>query len=188
MQKFKNILRIWLPAAVILTGICGLVYMAEQQSLRQGANDPQIQLAEDAAAALSDGKSTITAVVPASIVDVGRSLAPFIMAFDPSEAVSASSGLLHGQNPVLPAGVLDYVKKNGEDRITWQPEPGVRIAAVVERVESTGGFVLAGRSLREVEKRENQTVQITAVFWLVTLAASLLVAAVAESLLSSHIN
>jgi hypothetical protein len=41
----------WLPLAVAITILAGLVYATVQQSLRQGANDPQIQLAEDTAAA-----------------------------------------------------------------------------------------------------------------------------------------
>jgi hypothetical protein len=69
---------------------------------------------------------------------------------DQGEAV-ASSGALHGQIPSLPAGVLDYVRENSEDRVTWQPEAGVRIAAVIVRFEGVeSGFVLAGRSLREL--------------------------------------
>jgi hypothetical protein len=61
--KAKNILRHWLPLAAVTTLLCGLVYLAVQQSLRQGANDPQIQMAEDAAAALVAG-STPESVLP----------------------------------------------------------------------------------------------------------------------------
>ena len=55
MSKLKNILRYWLPLAAVTTLLCGLIYLAVQQSLRWGANDPQIQMAEDAAAALAAG-------------------------------------------------------------------------------------------------------------------------------------
>ncbi len=42
----------------------------------------------------------------------------------------------------------------GEDRITWQPEPGIRSAVVVVHYTgATPGYVMAGRSLREVEWR-----------------------------------
>jgi hypothetical protein len=50
MQRIQNILRAWLPIAVVTAAFCGLAYLTVQQSLRQGANDPQIQMAEDAAA------------------------------------------------------------------------------------------------------------------------------------------
>jgi hypothetical protein len=45
------------------------------------------------------------------------------------------------------------------------------------------GFVLAGRSLREVEKRESQVEQISGIVWLVTLAGSLVVVTGSELIL-----
>jgi hypothetical protein len=45
----KTILKYWLLIVIIVTGICGLIYGVVQQDIRQGANDPQIQMAEDAA-------------------------------------------------------------------------------------------------------------------------------------------
>jgi hypothetical protein len=173
VRLIKDILRHWLPPAVVATALCGLVYLAVQQVLRQSANDPQIQMAEDAAAVLASG-GAVEQVLPAAIIDIAHSLAPFTMVFDDKGKVLASSGLLHGQMPELPAGVLDYVRQHGQDRITWQPEPGVRVATVVVSYAGTApGFVLAGRSLREVEKRETQAEFEAGAAWLVTLAASL---------------
>ncbi len=62
MNKLKNIFRIWLPFAVTVTAFCALTYAAVQQSFRQNANDPQIQLAEDAVDAIVDGKGVETVV------------------------------------------------------------------------------------------------------------------------------
>ena len=47
-----TMMKTWVPLTIGTTLLCGLVYLATQQSIRQGANDPQIQMAEDAAAAL----------------------------------------------------------------------------------------------------------------------------------------
>ena len=55
MQIVKNIIRHWLPLAVLTFAFCGLVYLAVQQDLRIGANDPQIQMAEDIASAITGG-------------------------------------------------------------------------------------------------------------------------------------
>lgn len=173
MPRLTNILRQWLPLAALATGLCGLVYLSAQQGLRAGANDPQIQLAEDAAAALAGGAAP-AAQAPGGPVNVADSLAPFVMVFDAQGALLASSGQLHGAPPALPAGVLDYVKAHGEDRVTWQPEPGVRIASVVTAYTgASAGFVLAGRSLREVEKREDQAMGLAALAWAACLAATL---------------
>ncbi len=183
MNHIKIILKVWLPLAVIITALCALVYVAVQQSLRQGANDPQIQLAEDTAAALAHGASVQT-VVPTNQVDVAQSLAPFVIVFNSNGTVAAASGQLHGQPPTLPAGVLDYVKQNGEDRLTWQPEAGVRIASVTVPFNGpTSGYVLAGRSLREVEKREGLAQFYAIVIWVAALAAALVVVTAAEFVL-----
>lgn len=178
--KIINILRQWLPLAVVTTLLCGLVYLVVQQTLRQGANDPQIQMAEDAAAALAAG-GTAEAVLPAGNVEISSSLAPFMVIYNDAGEPLAFIGLLHGVAPHLPGGVFEYTRQTGEDRVTWQPEQSVRIAAVVVAYNGVQpGFVLVGRSLREVEIRESQVEQITGIAWLVTLGASLLVVATCE--------
>jgi hypothetical protein len=180
MSKAKNILRHWLPLAAVTTLLCGLVYLAIQQSLRWGANDPQIQMAEDAAAALAAG-GTSESVLPAGRVEISNSLAPFMVLYSDTGQPLASSGLLHGAAPLLPPSIFDYTRQNSEDRVSWQPEAGVRVAAVVVAYGGAQpGFVLAGRSLREVEKRESQAEQITGIVWLVTLVVSLVLVAGCE--------
>ena len=150
MSWFLRTIKAWAPLALASIGLTFLVYLVFQQAGRMGANDPQIQMAEDAAARLEGGASPAE-VVPADTVEISTSLAPFVVVFDPGGAVLASSAELHGAAPALPDGVLAYAQTHGEDRITWQPEPGVRMAAVV--VPYPGGAVLAGRPLREVESR-----------------------------------
>ena len=170
----KIIVRYWLILAVIVTGLSWLIYGVVQQDIRQGADDPQIQLAEDGAAKLADGRS-IQEIVPIEKVDIAKSLAPYIIVFDSSGKPIASSALLNGQIPTIPAGVFDVVRQNGEDRISWQPQYGVRSAVVVTQFKgANSGFVLAGRSLREVEKREASIQQIVFVGWIGMLLFSLL--------------
>jgi hypothetical protein len=169
MQMLIAVFKKWLPLAIVTAGLCGLIYLTVQQSLRSYANDPQIQMAEDAASALDAGANA-DQLVPAQKVDIAASLAPFMMVFDDAGNILASSAMLHNENPALPAGVLDYTRQKGEDRVTWQPESSVRIATVI--VKNDGGFVLAGRSLREIEKREDQILALCelglAVLWIVT--------------------
>jgi len=168
-----TILTVWVPVAIVATALSGLVEVAVQQSLRQSANDPQIQMAEDAAAALAGGGAP-RSLLPAGQVDVARSLAPYLIVFDEAGEPLASSATLDGQVPRLPPGVFDYTRVHTEDRITYQPRPGVRSAIVVVRFGGERpGFVLAGRSLREVEKREDQLTAMVALAWVAALAASL---------------
>jgi hypothetical protein len=170
---------------VVITLISGLLYVAVQQVLRISANDPQIQIAEDAANALANGQP-MESVVPASKVDIAKSLAPYVVVFDDSGKAIASSGLLHSQFPSLPPGVFEYVRQHSETRITWQPEPGVRSAIVVTRYGGARpGFVLAGRSLREVEKRETQLEFLVGLGWLGTLFAALVAVSLSEIILAN---
>src|SRR5574342_326348 len=136
MNRLKNILRLWLPFAVAVSAFCALAYATVQQAFRQGANDPQIQMAEDAADALADGQPA-AGLVPASTVSVAKSLAPFMIIYDGQGKVTATSVQLDGSTPTLPDGVLDATRQLGENRITWQPREGVRIASVI--VSYSGG-------------------------------------------------
>ena len=173
MNRMGVILKQWLPIAAVAAVLCGLVYFAVQQALRGSANDPQIQMAEDAANSLASGTAPQTLLPPSSI-DMSRSLAPFLIFYDDSGKTLVSSASLHGQTPAPPDGVFDYVRQNGDERVTWQPEPGVRIASVIVRVTGAQpGFVLAGRSLREVEKRTALAMTQAGAALLFTLGISL---------------
>ena len=166
---FKN----WLPLAVVIVAMCGLVYLTVQQVLRQGANDPQIQLSEDFAASLNSSKAP-SGGFPAQQVEISASLAPFVMIFDDNGKVLISNALLDGKTPQYPVGVFDYVRQHGQDRVTWQPREGVRHATVVTRYSGPAGsgFVVAGRSLRDVEEQSMFFLQICAIACLLTLVAT----------------
>ena len=177
MKTIFQIIRGWLPLAIATAGLCGLAYLTVQQSLRMGANDPQIQMAEDAASALNGGAS-VDSVVPTTRVELATSLAPFMIVFDGSGKVLAASATLHGSVPAYPSGVLDYTRQKGEDRVTWQPESGVRMATVVVKYDQ--GFVLAGRSMREVEIRIDNIQTLCGLAMLVIWAASLFIITLGE--------
>jgi hypothetical protein len=184
--------------ALVLAGLATVLALAlntiPQQVLRLGANDPQIALADDLVAKLEQGIAPTDAISPASI-DIARSLTPFVIAYDDQGRPLTSQARLDGAIPTPPSGVFDYVRQHGEDRLSWQPilgttsskdqksalnggmtprAHGVRIAAVVQRVapvgNAPGGFVLAGRNMREVENREHLVGQLATLAWIVMLA------------------
>ncbi len=183
MSKMRNTLRVWLPLVVVVSAFCGLVYVSVQQVLRQGANDPQIQMAEDAAAELDSG-SAVDAVAPKAQVELSKSLAPFLDIYDASGKPVAGSGVLDGKLPDYPMGALQASRQGGENRVTWQPQGDVRIASVV--VPYKDGYAVAGRSLREAESHTAQIRAITLAAWIVTLAALLVVVALGEWVLGSN--
>jgi len=168
MPRIRRILAYWLPLAAVSTGICLFIYVAIQQNYRMNANDPQIQLAEDAAVTLAKTHDA-PAVIPQAQVELSKSLAPFVMVFEKSGKPMASSGLLGNSVPEFPDGALTASEKTGENRVTWEPQPGLRFAAVV--VAYSDGYVVAARSLREVENR----IQQTTIFAGLTLISALVV-------------
>lgn len=172
----RRALAFFLPSIVVLTLTAGIVYGVAQQANRIGANDPQIQLAEDAANRLNGGESA-TSVVGTGRVDLASGLAPFLVVFDAQGAVVASGGTLDGHDPKPPKGVLDAAQNKEWNAVTWQPRDGVRIAVVA--VSWKGGSVLAGRSLRIVEDRIESLGLLVSAAWgigLVAIGAASLIA------------
>jgi hypothetical protein len=173
-ETFKN----WLPLAVVIVIFSGLAYAVVQQNYRQNANDPQVQITEDIAAAIEQGTSPDQIAPPTGTTDIRQSLSPWVMIYDNNGKLIGSTAILDGKNPSYPTGVFDEVKKSGKDaRVTWQPENGVRMATVVTRYSgAASGYVIAGRSLREVEIREKLTEIMCAVAMLFALIITFLLA------------
>lgn len=165
-------IRYFIPFAVIITCTCALVYGTVQQNFRQSANDPQIQISEDLAsgAAQTANPAQINLGAP---IDISASLATFVIIYDKDGKEIAGNAKIAGQTPQIPGGVLEYAKAHGQDRITWQPQPNTRAAIVVTYYKGQNeGYVLVGKSLREVEKRELKLQYQVLAVWLVTMAAS----------------
>jgi hypothetical protein len=180
MFLIPRVLLRWIVPAGAVTACCVLTCLCAQQVYRQLANDPQIQMAWDIAAQLEHGADP-SAAVPAAPVELSRSLAPFVMVLDDSGAVVASSARLRGQLRTPPAGVADFVREHGEERVTWQPEPGVRVATVAVRYSrGAGGVVIVGRSLEETERRIARFGSLVLIGWLCALAALLVLVAGSE--------
>lgn len=176
----------WVPLAGLATALSLLLYLAVQQVYRETADDPQVQMAHEIARELDAGL-LIDAVVPARAVDIGVSLAPYVMVLDEGGHVVASSGQLHNEPRIVPIGVLDHVRARGEERVTWQPERGVRVATVVvRRAGATPGFVLVGRSLGESDARTFKFGQLVALAWAATLCGLLVLVGVSEYALSTE--
>lgn len=164
-------LSLFIILAVVVTIVFGTIYLAVQQNYRLSANDPQVQISESTANMLSQGQD-LTAMMPEQKADLNKSLAAFIIVYDDAQNPTISSAQLDGQIPELPKGVLDAALEHGQNRVTWQPKEGVRIASVVTRFD--GGYVLAGRSLREVESRIGLLGKEVGLGWLAAIIAAFL--------------
>lgn len=163
----------WLPLAVVVTMVAGLVQVAVQQNYRQSANDPQIQLAEDYVQVIADGK-LIPVALSSSFVDIAKSLAPYTIIYNDKIEPVDGTGHLDGKLPTPPLGVFAAAKARGENRVTWQPRADVRQAIVVKPLSGEHpGFILAGRSLRELEIREKRLFEIVSLSWVMGILITL---------------
>jgi hypothetical protein len=156
--------------AAVLT-ICGAgAAVTCQQMLRRGANQPQAQMADQLISELSSGRAPAE-VIPSRKVDLRDSLAPFAIFYNEAGNPTVSSGTLDGAMPVPPAGVFDYLRHHNSDTITWQPQHGVRIAAVLRPVHGpNAGYILTGRSLKLVEEQESMFWRMAFSVWIGLLA------------------
>jgi len=160
-------------ALMIITVLCGLIYVTVQQSHRTGANDPQLQIALDLKNAIETDRSTVQ-WMPGDTIEISKSLSVFKTFYNRNGEPVQSTGFLDGQLPRIPKTVLDFTERNRENVITWQPQRDIRLAMVIESVKSPSiGFVAVGRSLKEVEKRESTLVTMVLVAWLVCVGVIL---------------
>lgn len=154
----RKTFRLWIPFAVAIILISGMIYMGIQQNYRQSANDPQIQIAEDISTALLSGVPP-QAIANPGATDIGKSIGTFIIIYNSSKSAVLSSATLDGKTPQVPNGIFDKLGFHSgvkdQSRFTWEPKDGIRIAAVIQKYgdKQSTGYVLVGRSLREAERR-----------------------------------
>jgi hypothetical protein len=82
----------------------------------------------------------------------------------------AAPATLHGALPQPPRGIFDVIRAHGEDKVTWQPQPGIRVA-LTGRPMLNGGLVLAGQSLIPSEAREYRFHTILLWMWAFSMLA-----------------
>ena len=173
-KNFSKTTKIWLTIAALSFIFILFTYIEVQQVLRIGANELPLQIAEDYAATLANSVPPAS-IVPNGVIDVAKSLTPFVIIFDDKGTPVASSVQLNGKTPIPPAGVFEYARAHGKNRLTWEPQPGIRIAAIIIHYttsQTSGGFVLGGKSLREIENRDKNAFRLALLAWLGTLLVS----------------
>jgi hypothetical protein len=155
-----------ISAIAIITIMFLMIYAGVQQAYRSGANDPQQQLLEDLGERIRQGRNLGSLLD--DTVQLDKSLAVFVETFDSSGKPVRSSGFLDGNMPELPRGVLEHARARGEHWVTWQPRDGVRMAMGITHVNAPGvSYIAIGRSLREVEKREQNLGQMIFISWVI---------------------
>jgi hypothetical protein len=151
-----------------------------QQLLRRGADQPQIQMAQNYASAIAAASNPAASPFPGGPgsypfptghIDLATSLEPFVILYNSDGAPIHSTGYLDDAVPIPPHGVFAYLRTQPIDKFTWQPRPGLRIAAVAQRIDGpTPGFILVGRSLTLVQQQEDRLRVGTFITWFCLMA------------------
>lgn len=148
----------WLSAAVVVSLIFGSVYASFQQLGRRTANDAP------AAAAAAQVQLLGAEKVPPPRVELTPESGIFVIIYGPDDQPVSGNATLHGTLPRLPAGVLQTARTAGSDAVTWQPEPGLRLAVVAR--PAAGKVIVAGQSLTPYEDRDRMVLLFLAAGWL----------------------
>lgn len=163
----REVFKAWLPLAILLTVVMGAMYLTAHQVLRQSANDPQIQQAQDWADQITNGTS-VTGLFTGPVIDPNHSLASFGIVYDKDGNI-ASSSVAAPTTMLQPPGVLGEVDRanDHEVRFTWQPESGTRFATVIKRTsfDEKTYYVLSARNLLEVDKRVDRVAFMLSSAW-----------------------
>jgi hypothetical protein len=183
----KNITKVfisWIPSGAAVVCICALTFHLMHQHIRLSANEIPLQYAEDVRAKLEKGDVAAAVVSGVGTIDMERSLSPFVIVTDGIGNILASTATLRGAYKAPPSGTLAYAKQNKENRVTWQPQQGVRIAAVVLPWSLNGktGFIIGGQSLSETEQRMQFLFTHMMAGLIVTLVVTFMCTALVQSL------
>ena len=94
----------------------------------------------------------------------------FAILYDAAGHALTGNATLHGTLPQPPPGIFDVIRSRGEDKVTWQPQPGIRVALTGLPMPN-GGFVLAGQSLIPSEARNALLDRILRWMWAFAILA-----------------
>jgi len=163
-----------LAAAAIITILTALIYATVQQAHRSGANDPQLQIARDISNKLKKGEGA-GKWFEGDTIEISQSLSVFTALYNRQGEPELSTGVLNGKMPSLPKGVFGQAMRYGENVFTWQPQKGVRVAVVLKSLQSSAySYIAVGRSLYEVEQREENLRWMAFISWLLCMGVIML--------------
>ena len=172
MRISKSVI-LFFTIEIAITVICILIYLAVQQSYRNGANEPQIQIAEKIKYELNYEKND-SAIFPGGNHEISQmTLSPFVILYNGNKEPVASDALLNGIIPRIPDGVLESSRNKEMHFITWQPEADKRFALVIIHSEGKfDGYIVCGRSLKIAEEHIQNLILIIFAGWLIASIAT----------------
>ena len=153
-------------AFVVITAMIGLIYATVLQTYRTEVNAPPIQTHD----AIAEGSERDAVPSTSDSIDLTNRLIPFVMFLDTEGCPLQSPDGSNEERPQVQKSVLEYVNKNGENRVTGKLQPNMIMTVIVEKTSSpTTYFVAAGRPLEEVENLEANLIKKIFRAWVVCM-------------------
>ena len=160
--------------SVLLLG----VYVLNQQILRRGADEQPGQIAAVVRAEMAHGAdASVVLSGPKQELSSPEWLAgasAFGAVYDADGKVVASDATLWGEPPQPPRGIFPVIRERGSEKVTWQPQRGIRVALTGLPLPG-GGYVLAGQSLIPGEARTARFSALMRWVWVGMLAGCVVV-------------
>lgn len=176
LQQALNTYRtvvIFVTLVLLITVIFGAIFGTGQQVLRGDSDYPQVEVVQQVQGIIEQGVPLDVIVNSEEAINLEESMSLFVMIFDKDKNLVSSSAKIGEQSPTPPSESFDIAKSKGENKFTWQPQDGVRLAAVLKPVGDKA-FVLAGKSLKETDKRVQTLGVFTLIGWAVSIVLALL--------------
>ncbi|HEY8753582.1 MAG TPA: hypothetical protein VIM40_08050 [Arthrobacter sp.] len=139
------------------------MYVAFQQSGRMAANTAPAAAADAEVQLLGSTPAPSDPALPRA--ELTPDTGVFVIVYGPDNNPETGTAVLHGALPTVPSGVLDAARSTGSDVVTWQPEPGLRMA-IVARSSEEGKVVVAGQSLTPIEATNGRILVYLGLGWL----------------------
>jgi hypothetical protein len=149
----------WLVSLVVVSLLFGSVYVSLQQIGRMADEDVPAALA--LAQLSAPNPQALSSDNP---VDLAKGPGTFVNVYRNDGTPVAGSGTLSGGVPRLPQGVIESTVRTGQDRVTWQPQAGIRYAIVARAARDT--VVVAGQNLQPSETRDTKVLLFLGLGWL----------------------
>jgi hypothetical protein len=139
----------WILLAFLLGLSILTSYFFVQQEGRSSINIPLIQIGQSVKESLATGMTT-TQILSGHEIDLSHNQNPFITLYSVNKKVIGSNSHYSKRTLLIPSGILDRSRSEGEVRVTWQPTKHLRFASVTDYV-SGFGYITVAESLKEVE-------------------------------------
>ena len=166
----------WLPYAFVVSILILFVTVSIRSYVRTSVNEQLIVVTENLAADMFRNDVPSAPLPSAEVVDVERSIAPFVILYDSNGQPTDGTGKLNDTFPGLPQKITEHARTHSEYRLDWKPQANTRLAIVVRYYQNDqrAGFVLAGKNLRETNNQLSRLYILSAATWAITLVGMLM--------------